>query len=121
MTCLQASVWVPCKNSILAGDGASNVFERFALGIHTEPEFENTAEGIKNPNSQQGRGPHLMTEHFWLQLFRSVAGSACQLLFFIAVQSIPLLDSVLLSNGAPLFFPWSSMFGFARRCSRLCG
>ncbi len=47
----------------------------------------------------------LKTEHFWLQLFRSVAGSACQLLFFVAVQSIPLLDSVLLSNAAPLFIP----------------
>jgi drug/metabolite transporter (DMT)-like permease len=51
-----------------------------------------------------GRGG-LKTEHFWLQLFRSVAGSACQLLFFVAVQSIPLLDSVLLSNAAPLFIP----------------
>jgi drug/metabolite transporter (DMT)-like permease len=47
----------------------------------------------------------LKTEHFGLQLFRSVAGSACQLLFFIAVRSIPLLDSVLLSNAAPLFIP----------------
>lgn len=51
-----------------------------------------------------GRG-RLKTEHFWLQLLRSVAGSVCQLLFFMAVQSIPLLDSVLLSNAAPLFIP----------------
>lgn len=51
-------------------------------------------------------GPsRLRTEHFWLQSFRSVAGSACQLLFFMAVRSIPLLDSVLLSNSAPLFIP----------------
>ena len=51
-------------------------------------------------------GPsRLRTEHFWLQLFRSVAGSVCQLLFFMAVRSIPLLDSVLLSNSAPLFIP----------------
>lgn len=48
---------------------------------------------------------HLKTEHFWLQLFRSLAGSVCQLLFFVAVRSIPLLDSVLLSNAAPLFIP----------------
>ena len=48
---------------------------------------------------------HLKTEHFWLQLFRSLAGSICQLLFFVAVRSIPLLDSVLLSNAAPLFIP----------------
>jgi drug/metabolite transporter (DMT)-like permease len=47
----------------------------------------------------------LKTEHFWLQCFRSVAGSACQLLFFIAVQSTPLMDAVLLSNSAPLFIP----------------
>jgi drug/metabolite transporter (DMT)-like permease len=47
----------------------------------------------------------LKTEHFWLQLFRSVAGSVCQLLFFMAVRSTPLLDSVLLSNAAPLFIP----------------
>jgi drug/metabolite transporter (DMT)-like permease len=47
----------------------------------------------------------LNTEHFGLQLFRSVAGSACQLLFFMAVKSTPLLDSVLLSNAAPLFIP----------------
>ncbi len=47
----------------------------------------------------------LKTDHFWLQLFRSVAGAICQLLFFTAVRSIPLLDSVLLSNAAPLFIP----------------
>lgn len=47
----------------------------------------------------------LKTEHFQLQLFRSVAGSACQLLFFMAVRSTPLLDAVLLSNAAPLFIP----------------
>jgi drug/metabolite transporter (DMT)-like permease len=47
----------------------------------------------------------LKTDHFWLQVFRSVAGSACQLLFFTAVGSIPLMDAVLLSNAAPLFIP----------------
>jgi drug/metabolite transporter (DMT)-like permease len=47
----------------------------------------------------------LRTEHLGLHLFRSLAGSLCQLLFFIAVGSIPLLDSVLLSNTAPLFIP----------------
>ena len=48
---------------------------------------------------------HLKTEHFRLHLLRSVAGSVCQLLFFIAVRSISLLDAVLLSNAAPLFIP----------------
>jgi drug/metabolite transporter (DMT)-like permease len=57
------------------------------------------------PSSVRAGRAHLKTQHFWLQLFRSVAGSACQLLFFVAVQSIPLLDSVLLSNSAPLFIP----------------
>ena len=48
---------------------------------------------------------NLKTQHFWLQAFRSLAGSVCQLLFFISVRSLPLLDSVLLSNAAPLFIP----------------
>jgi drug/metabolite transporter (DMT)-like permease len=48
---------------------------------------------------------HLKTEHLPLHLFRSLAGSVCQLFFFVAVRSIPLLDSVLLSNSAPLFIP----------------
>jgi drug/metabolite transporter (DMT)-like permease len=51
-----------------------------------------------------GRG-NLQTQHFRVQLFRSLAGSCCQLLFFVAVGSLPLLDSVLLSNAAPLFIP----------------
>ena len=54
---------------------------------------------------KEGRAS-LATNHFWLQLFRSLAGSFCQLLFFIAVRSIPLLDAVLLSNAAPLFIPF---------------
>lgn len=48
---------------------------------------------------------HMKTEHLGLHIFRSVAGSVCQLLFFVAVKSIPLLDSVLLTNSAPLFIP----------------
>lgn len=51
-------------------------------------------------------GPGILkTQHLGLHIFRSVAGSACQLLFFIAVKSLPLMDSVLLSNAAPLFIP----------------
>ncbi len=57
------------------------------------------------PSALRGGRSGLKTEHLWLQLFRSAAGSVCQLLFFIAVGSIPLLDSVLLSNAAPLFIP----------------
>jgi drug/metabolite transporter (DMT)-like permease len=47
----------------------------------------------------------LKTEHLALHAFRSIAGSVCQLLFFIAVKSISLLDATLLSNAAPLFIP----------------
>jgi drug/metabolite transporter (DMT)-like permease len=45
------------------------------------------------------------TERLGLHIFRSIAGSVCQLLFFVSVKSIPLMDSVLLSNAAPLFIP----------------
>jgi drug/metabolite transporter (DMT)-like permease len=57
------------------------------------------------PSALAGGTAKLKTEHLPLQILRSVAGAVCQLLFFIAVQSIPLLDSVLLSNSAPLFIP----------------
>jgi drug/metabolite transporter (DMT)-like permease len=57
------------------------------------------------PAALRGGRAGLVTQHFGLQLFRSLAGSACQLLFFIAVRSLPLLDAVLLSNAAPLFIP----------------
>lgn len=48
---------------------------------------------------------HLRTQRVGLQIFRSVVGSACQLLFFMSLRSLPLLDSSLLSNAAPLFIP----------------
>jgi drug/metabolite transporter (DMT)-like permease len=57
------------------------------------------------PSAIRSGPAKLRTEHLWLQLFRSLAGSVCQLLFFVAVRSIPLLDAVLLSNAAPLFIP----------------
>lgn len=47
----------------------------------------------------------LRTQHPGLQIFRSLAGSACQLLFFMSLRSLPLLDASLLSNSAPLFIP----------------
>lgn len=47
----------------------------------------------------------LRTKRLGLQIFRSVTGSACQLLFFMSLRSLPLLDSSLLSNSAPLFIP----------------
>lgn len=47
----------------------------------------------------------LHTERIGQQIFRSIAGSVCQLLFFVSVKSLPLMDAVLLSNAAPLFIP----------------
>jgi len=47
----------------------------------------------------------LRTQRIGLQIFRSLAGSACQLLFFFSLGSLPLLDASLLSNSAPLFIP----------------
>lgn len=67
-------------------------------------------------------GPaNLKTQHFWLQFFRSLAGSVCQLLFFVAVGSIPLLDSVLLSNAAPLFIPIVVYIWFRKAVQPLVG
>ena len=57
------------------------------------------------PSAARAGTATLKTSHFLLLLFRSVVGATCQLLFFIAVKLIPLLDSVLLSNAAPLFIP----------------
>ena len=57
------------------------------------------------PSAARSGRSGLQTAHLKLQIFRSLAGSVCQLLFFIAVKSLPLLDSVLLSNAAPLFIP----------------
>ena len=51
-------------------------------------------------------GPaNLRTQRAGLQIFRSLTGSACQLLFFFSLGSLPLLDASLLSNSAPLFIP----------------
>ncbi|HRJ71909.1 MAG TPA: DMT family transporter [Terrimicrobiaceae bacterium] len=51
-------------------------------------------------------GPVMMkTSRFGLHAFRSVSGAVCQLLFFVAVKSISLMDATLLSNAAPLFIP----------------
>lgn len=71
------------------------------------------------PNAVSIGPANLKTQHFGLQLFRSVAGSACQLLFFIAVRSIPLLDAMLLSNAAPLFIPLVIYVWFRKRVQPL--
>lgn len=47
----------------------------------------------------------LRTERLPLQIFRSLAGAACQLTFFVSLRTLPLLDASLLSNAAPLFIP----------------
>ena len=48
----------------------------------------------------------LKTERAGMQVFRSLVGSLCQLLYFLSLRSLPLLDASLLSNAAPLFIPF---------------
>lgn len=47
----------------------------------------------------------LRTEHPEMQIVRSVSGSAAQLLYFLSLGTLPLLDASLLSNASPLFIP----------------
>lgn len=60
----------------------------------------------------------LRTQRVGLQIFRSLAGSACQLLFFFSLGSLPLLDASLLSNSAPLFIPLVVWLWFRKPVSR---
>jgi len=60
----------------------------------------------------------LRTQRAGLQIFRSLAGSACQLLFFFSLGSLPLLDASLLSNSAPLFIPLVVWLWFRKPVSR---
>jgi len=60
----------------------------------------------------------LGTQRVGLQIFRSLAGSACQLLFFFSLGSLPLLDASLLSNSAPLFIPLVVWLWFRKPVSR---
>jgi drug/metabolite transporter (DMT)-like permease len=47
----------------------------------------------------------LKTRHPVLHLVRAIAGLLSQVLMFLAVRRMPLMDAVLLSNSAPLFIP----------------
>ena len=47
----------------------------------------------------------MRTKRPGLQIFRSLVGSVCQLLYFLSLRSLPLLAASLLSNSAPLFIP----------------
>lgn len=60
----------------------------------------------------------LRTRHAGLQVFRSIAGSVCQLLFFFSLGTLPLLDASLLSNSAPLFIPLVVWLWFRKPVSR---
>lgn len=60
----------------------------------------------------------LRTRRTGLQIFRSIAGSVCQLLFFFSLGSLPLLDASLLSNSAPLFIPLVVWIWFRKPVSR---
>lgn len=66
------------------------------------------------------QGPAMLkTDRIGLHVFRSLSGSVCQLLFFIAVKSIALMDAVLLSNAAPLFIPLVVWFWSRKRVQPL--
>ncbi len=57
------------------------------------------------PLALRGGVAGLRTQHFELLTVRSVSGSGAQLLYFLSLRSLPLLDASLLSNAAPLFIP----------------
>ncbi len=47
----------------------------------------------------------LRSAHTSLQITRSIVGCAAQLLYFLSLGALPLLDASLLSNASPLFIP----------------
>jgi drug/metabolite transporter (DMT)-like permease len=57
------------------------------------------------PSGLRLRSGLLRTKRLGMQMFRSVVGSVCQLLYFLSLRSLPLLAASLLSNAAPLFIP----------------
>jgi drug/metabolite transporter (DMT)-like permease len=53
-----------------------------------------------------GKGiSELRTSRTWLHIVRAIAGLLSQVLMFVAVKKMPLVNAVLLSNSAPLFIP----------------
>jgi drug/metabolite transporter (DMT)-like permease len=53
-----------------------------------------------------GKGvSQLRTTRTWLHILRAAAGLLSQVLMFVAVKRMPLVNAVLLSNSAPLFIP----------------
>ena len=53
-----------------------------------------------------GKGiSELRTTRTWLHIVRAIAGLLSQVLMFVAVKKMPLVNAVLLSNSAPLFIP----------------
>jgi drug/metabolite transporter (DMT)-like permease len=53
-----------------------------------------------------GKGvSELRTSRTWLHILRAAAGLLSQVLMFVAVKRMPLVNAVLLSNSAPLFIP----------------
>jgi drug/metabolite transporter (DMT)-like permease len=57
------------------------------------------------PWSLSGGIAPLKTKHPWLHVLRAVAGLLSQALMFAAVKKMPLMNTVLLANSAPLFIP----------------
>jgi drug/metabolite transporter (DMT)-like permease len=51
----------------------------------------------------------LKTQHLFLHIVRALGGLLSQVLMFIAIRKMSLMDAVLLSNSAPLFIPLVAM------------
>ncbi len=47
----------------------------------------------------------LRSEHLAMQVVRSVSGAGSQLLYFVSLRTLTLLDASLLANASPLFIP----------------
>ncbi len=59
----------------------------------------------------------IKTTRTWLHIFRAVAGLLSQVLMFMAVKKMPLMNAVLLSNSAPLFIPLITWLWFKEKIS----
>jgi len=67
-----------------------------------------------------GKGvSHLRTSRTWLHILRAAAGLLSQVLMFVAVKRMPLVNAVLLSNSAPLFIPLVTWVWLKERIGRM--
>jgi drug/metabolite transporter (DMT)-like permease len=67
------------------------------------------------PWALRGGLAELKTSRIWLHVLRAGAGLLSQVLMFVAVKRMPLVNAVLLSNSAPLFIPLVSWAWLKRK------